>query len=85
MKKEKRIETDISLKGCFPPIPTPFDSRRKVDHDHPALGAHYTTIANHSPIPIILYSIPSSTGIDLTAETIVDLAQNPNAIGIKES
>lgn len=167
---------EISLKGCFPPIPTPFDSRGKVDHDHLALNmekwqrtplagfvvtgsngeavflreeekletwktarsavkkdrlfiagtgcesttetleltekaarcgadaalvvtphyykgkmdhralvAHYATIANHSPIPIILYNIPFSTGIDLTAETIIDLAQNPNVIGIKDS
>jgi 4-hydroxy-2-oxoglutarate aldolase len=27
------MERDISLKGCFPPIPTPFDTRGRVDHD----------------------------------------------------
>lgn len=27
------MENDISLKGCFPPIPTPFDAKGKVDHD----------------------------------------------------
>jgi len=166
----------ISLAGCFPPIPTPFDARGRVDHDelalnlkkwqktplrgsvvlgsngeavllkteekleiwktagqvigpdhlfiagtgceatwetveltekaarfgahaamavtphyykarmdHRALVSHYTTIADHSPIPIILYNVPASTGIDLSAETIIELAHHPKIIGLKES
>lgn len=166
----------ISLKGCFPPIPTPFDKKGRVDHDHLVhnlekwqetplagfavlgsngeavflkeeekietwktaraaikrdrlfiagtgcessmetidltekaanLGAdaamvvtphyykarmnhrslmtHYTMIAERSPIPIILYNVPVFTGIDLSAETIIELAQHPNIIGLKES
>jgi len=53
--------------------------------DHKALVVHYTTIADSSPIPIILYNIPAFTGIDLSAETIIELAQHPNIIGLKES
>jgi len=166
----------ISLSGCFPPIPTPFDARGRVDHDelafnlkkwqktplrgsvvlgsngeavllkteekleiwktagqvigpdhlfiagtgceatwetveltekaarfgapaamvvtphyykarmdHRALVGHYTTIADHSPIPIILYNVPASTGIDLSAETIIELTHHPKIIGLKES
>jgi 4-hydroxy-2-oxoglutarate aldolase len=166
----------ISLKGCFPPIPTPFDTRGRVDHDRlalnlekwqntpltgfvvlgsngeavflkaeekletwktagqaidsdhlfiagtgcesttetleltekaSALGAnaamvvtphyykarmdrralvtHYTTIADRSPIPILLYNVPAFTGIDLSAEIIIELAQHSNIIGLKES
>ena len=166
----------ISLKGCFPPIPTPFDKKGRVDQDHlihnlekwqetplagfavlgsngeavflkeeekietwktaraaikrdrlfiagtgcessmetidltekaANLGAdaamfvtphyykarmnhrslltHYTMIAERSPIPIILYNVPVFTGIDLSAETIIELARHPNIIGLKES
>ncbi len=166
----------ISLEGCFPPIPTPFDAKGRVDHDnlalnlekwqkaplsgsvvlgsngeavllkteekletwktagqaigpdhlfiagtgcdatgetvelteeaarlgadaamvvtphyykarmdHQALVTHYTTIADRSPIPIILYNVPAFTGIDLSAETIIELARHPNIIGVKES
>jgi 4-hydroxy-2-oxoglutarate aldolase len=57
----------------------------KAKMDHRALVAHYTMIADHSPVPIILYNVPAFTGIDLGAETIIDLAQHPNVIGIKDS
>lgn len=53
--------------------------------DHGALVAHYTMVAEHSPIPVVLYNVPSFTGIDLTAETIIELARHPNVIGIKDS
>ena len=170
------MENDISLKGCFPPIPTPFDARGRVDRDHLAsnlekwlktplsgfavlgsngeavlmkdtekieiwktagevigsdrlflagtgcessaetleltekaagLGAnaamivtphyykprmdrralvtHYTMIADRSPIPIILYNVPAFTGIDLSAEIIIELAGHPGIVGLKES
>ncbi len=166
----------ISLKGCFPPIPTPFDPRGNVDHDrlaanlekwqktplrgfavlgsngesvflraeekvetwrtagkaiatdrlfiagtgcesteetlelteeaakvganaamivtphyyrprmdHTALCAHYTFLADRSPIPIILYNVPGFTGVDLEPRTIIELAAHPNIIGLKES
>lgn len=170
------MKVDISLEGCFPPIPTPFDSQGRVDHDNLALNlerwqktplrgfavlgsngeavllgrdekieiwktagqaidedhlfiagtgcestgetlelteeaarlgahaamvvtphyyrprmdrkalvAHYTAVADRSPIPIILYNVPGFTGIDLSAETIVELARHPNITGLKES
>ena len=170
------MKNEISLKGCFPPIPTPFDAQGRVDHDHLALnlekwqetplagfavlgsngeavllkeeekletwktagaaikkdrlfiagtgcestmetleltekaallganaamvvtphyykarmnhGAlvnHYTIIADRSPIPIIVYNVPAFTGIDLSVETIAELANHSNIIGLKES
>ena len=57
----------------------------KAGMDHKALVIHYTDIADRSPIPIILYNVPAFTGIDLSAETIIELAQHPNIIGLKES
>lgn len=64
-------------------VVTPHYYRAKMDHR--ALLAYYAAIAAHSSIPIIVYNVPSFTGIDLTAETIIELAQHPNVIGIKDS
>jgi 4-hydroxy-2-oxoglutarate aldolase len=49
------------------------------------LANHYRLIADASPIPTILYNMPAATGIDLDANTIIQLAQHPNIIGIKDS
>lgn len=170
------MEDKVSLKGCFPPVPTPFNEKGEVDHDRLAenlekwsdtplagivvLGSngeavflreeeklavwetagrvlggkkrfiagtgcestletlrltekaarfgadaamivtphyykarmdpraqvrHYSFVADRSPIPLILYNVPAFTGIDLNAETIIELAAHPNIIGVKES
>ena len=170
------MNNQISLKGCFPPIPTPFDAQGRVDREHLAsnlekwqktplagfavlgsngeavllreaekietwktageviskdrlfiagtgcestaetleltekaasLGAHaalivtphyykarmdrralvthYTTIADRSPIPVILYNVPAATALDLSADIIVELAAHPGIIALKES
>lgn len=50
-----------------------------------ALIQHYHTIADDSPIPILVYNMPACTGIDLDAETISFLAKHPNIIGLKDS
>jgi 4-hydroxy-2-oxoglutarate aldolase len=52
---------------------------------HEAQVRHFTTLADASPIPIILYNMPSYAGIDLSVETILKLAEHPNIIGLKES
>lgn len=46
---------------------------------------HFLTIADKSPIPVILYNVPGRTASNLTAETTLRLAQHPNIIGIKEA
>ncbi|MGC1483719.1 MAG: dihydrodipicolinate synthase family protein [Candidatus Acidiferrum sp.] len=47
--------------------------------------AHYRRVADASPIPVMLYSVPQFTGIALEAPEVGVLAQHPNIIGIKES
>lgn len=50
-----------------------------------ALYQHFTTIADASPIPVILYNMPAYTGVDMTVDTILKLAAHPNIVGLKES
>ncbi|NWH53982.1 HOGA1 protein, partial [Fregata magnificens] len=50
-----------------------------------ALVQHYTEVADASPIPVVLYSVPANTGLDLPLEAVLTLAQHPNILGIKDS
>jgi len=47
--------------------------------------AFYRMVADRSPIPIIIYNFPPATGYDIPAEVVIELAEHPNLIGIKES
>lgn len=49
------------------------------------LLAFYRTVADRSPLPVIIYNFPQATGYDMAAELVVELAEHPNLIGIKES
>ena len=46
---------------------------------------HYRSVADASPIPILLYSVPIFTGITLETPEILALAGHPNIVGIKDS
>jgi 4-hydroxy-2-oxoglutarate aldolase len=46
---------------------------------------HYRAVADASPIPVLLYSVPIFTGITLEAPEIIALSSHPNIIGIKDS
>ncbi len=47
--------------------------------------AFYRTVADRSPLPVIIYNFPQATGYDIPAEVVIELAGHPNVIGIKES
>jgi 4-hydroxy-2-oxoglutarate aldolase len=49
------------------------------------LIAHFRRVADESPIPVMLYSIPQFTGITLAAAEVAALSEHPNIIGIKDS
>jgi len=49
------------------------------------LITYYRKVADNSPIPILLYSVPQFTGVALEAPEAAALAEHPNIIGIKES
>ncbi len=49
------------------------------------LIAHYSAIANSTKLPIILYNVPSRTGVNITPETCFELSKLSNIIAIKEA
>ena len=49
------------------------------------LIAHYTEIAKNTTLPIILYSVPSRTGVNITPETCLELSKIPNIVAVKEA
>lgn len=49
-----------------------------------ALLDHFHAVADASPIPVLIYNFPgASSGIDLTSDDILALAQHPNIVGVK--
>jgi len=53
--------------------------------DAAAMRRHFLEVAERSPIPITIYNMPANTGVDIAAETVIELAQHPNIVGIKDS
>jgi dihydrodipicolinate synthase/N-acetylneuraminate lyase len=47
--------------------------------------AFYRFVADRSPLPVIIYNFPQATGYDIPAELVIELAEHPKLIGIKES
>jgi dihydrodipicolinate synthase/N-acetylneuraminate lyase len=50
-----------------------------------ALLHYFRTVADRSPLPVILYSIPRFTAAEIPLEVVAELAQHGNIIGLKES
>jgi len=64
-------------------VRTPFFYRSQMQPAN--MLAFYRTVADRSPLPVILYNVPPFTNYDMPAEVIIELAGHPNIIGIKES
>ncbi|HME56851.1 MAG TPA: dihydrodipicolinate synthase family protein, partial [Terracidiphilus sp.] len=47
--------------------------------------AFYRFVCDRSPLPVIIYNFPQATSYDIPAELVIELAEHPNLIGIKES
>jgi len=47
--------------------------------------AFYRFVCDRSPLPVIIYNFPQATGYDIPAEVVIELAEHPNLVGIKES
>jgi 4-hydroxy-tetrahydrodipicolinate synthase len=49
------------------------------------LAAHFLTLAEQSPIPIVVYNVPSRTVADISVETLADVAKHPRIVAIKDA
>ncbi len=49
------------------------------------LIAHYTTVADAVDLPIIIYNIPGRSVVDMTPETMGELARHKNIVGVKDA
>lgn len=76
-KRAAAIGYDVAL------VKTPYYYKPSYKPD--VLIAHYRRVADESPIPVMLYSVPQFTGIALEPPEIAALAQHPNIVGIKDS
>ncbi len=50
-----------------------------------ALYRHYWAVAAEVPIPVLLYTVPKFTHVDLDARTVARLAEHPNIVGMKDT
>lgn len=50
-----------------------------------AFVRHYTTVADASPAPILIYNVTMFTGVNITPDVVARLAEHPNIVGLKES
>ena len=76
-KYAAEIGYDVAL------IRTPFFYRRQMQPAN--MLAFYRTVADHSPLPVMIYSVPAFTNYDIPVELVAELSEHPNIIGIKES
>lgn len=49
------------------------------------LIAHYTALADDDSLPVIVYNVPSRTGLNMQPETLAAIASHPNIIAMKEA
>jgi 4-hydroxy-tetrahydrodipicolinate synthase len=49
------------------------------------LAAHFTAIADASPLPIVVYNVPSRTVTDISVETLGEIARHPRIVAIKDA
>ncbi|HEX6715695.1 MAG TPA: dihydrodipicolinate synthase family protein [Pyrinomonadaceae bacterium] len=62
---------------------TPYFYRIAITQE--TLVSYYTAVADEAPLPVLLYSMPPLTGIKIEPETVAQLSEHPNIIGVKDS
>jgi 4-hydroxy-2-oxoglutarate aldolase len=76
-----REAADRGVDAVLVKNPSFYKSQMTFDVYH----AHYTAVADASPVPVVLYNVPAFTGISLESRLVIELSKHPNIIGLKES
>ena len=77
--KMSKIAESLGVDGLL--LVTPYYNKTTQK----GLIAHYTAIAKEVSLPIILYSVPSRTGVNIAPETCLELSKIDNIVAIKEA
>lgn len=77
--KLSRLAESYGAKGLL--VVTPYYNKPPQR----GLIKHFETIAKSTNLPVMLYNVPSRTGINLFVESVKKLSKNPKIIGIKEA
>ena len=77
--KLTRIAEDIGCDGIL--VVTPYYNKGTEE----GVYLHYSAIADSTSLPLIIYNVPSRTGVNLGYTLLRRLAQKPNIVGIKEA
>jgi 4-hydroxy-tetrahydrodipicolinate synthase len=49
------------------------------------LAAHFTAIADESPLPVVVYNVPSRTVADISVDTLAQIARHPKIVAVKDA
>jgi len=79
----KEIKTAIASGADAVLVITPHYYRAAITQD--VLIDYYNSVADASPVPVLLYSMPALTGIKIEPQTIARLSEHQNIIGVKDS
>lgn len=77
----KNVKTAAELGADAVLIVAPYYSKPTQE----GLKRHFLTVADASDLPIVLYHIPSRCGVGIPQDLVIELAQHPRIIGIKEA
>lgn len=77
IKKVADLGADYALVGT----PSYFKSRMSDE----ALFRHFERVADHSPIPVLIYNVPQFTGVNTSSSLILRLSSHENIAGMKDS
>jgi len=72
---------DRGVDGVLVKNPFYYKSQMTFDVYH----AHYSAVADASPVPVVIYNVPVFTGISLEARLVIELSKHQNIVGLKES
>lgn len=77
----EKVKRAASLGAEFALVVAPYYNRPSQR----GILRHFITVADSSPIPVIVYNVPSRTGVDISAETLAVLSSHDNIVACKEA